>query len=397
MPKGAEWRAVITPIGPAPQVGKTDRETVGHMLTQQLAGVPLWIWGSFLAFVLGMLALDLGVFHRKAHEVKVKEALWWSAFWISLAMLFNVGIFMFWDQIYPASEYSPREAGTAFLTGYLVEKALSVDNLFIFLMFFSYLAVPAKYQHRVLFWGIMGAIVFRTIFIAAGAAMLKQYAWLSVIFGLFLVITGIKMYVLKDKKPDLENNPALRGLRKIMPITKEYHGQAFLTRINAKLWATPLLVALVLVEFTDIIFAIDSIPAIFAITSDPFIVYTSNIFAILGLRSLFFALHGIMGLFRYLSTALRCILVFIGGKMLYTYYMHTLGGDPSFKFPSLLSLGIIGGALALAVVLSMAIKPKPGEEDPHGIPPSESERFEDLPAQTGGEAELDAHREVEKV
>jgi tellurite resistance protein TerC len=324
----------------------------------ELAGIPIWIWGAFLAFVLAMLALDLGVFHRKAHEVKIKEALIWSAVWIGLAMLFNLGIFLLWDNIYPASEYTNKEAGLAFLAGYLVEKALSVDNIFVFLMVFAYFNVPAKYQHRVLFWGIIGALVFRAAFIAAGAALLKNFAWMTLIFGAFLIITGIKMVVLKDKKIEPDKNPVIKGFRKLVPVTKDYVGQKFFTRIDGRLWATPLFITLLFVEFTDIIFAVDSIPAIFAITSDPFIVFTSNVFAILGLRALFFALAGLLGMFHYLGYGLAGVLAFVGSKMVFTYYQHTLGGIPDYKFPIGLSLGIIMSILLTAVIVSLARPPK---------------------------------------
>jgi len=294
----------------------------------ELAGIPISIWGGFLAFVLAMLALDLGVFHRDAHEVDMKEALTWSGIWIALALVFNFCLYLFWDKIQPSSPYTPKEAGLAFLTGYVVEKALSVDNIFVFLMVFAYFNVPAKYQHRVLFWGIIGALIFRAVFIAAGSALLKQYAWMVLLFGGFLILTGIKMLIVKDKKIDPEKNPIVRGFRKLMPVTKDYVGQKFFTRIDGRLWATPLFIALIFVEFTDIVFAVDSIPAIFAITKDPFIVFTSNVFAILGLRALFFALAGLMNLFHYLGTGLAAILIFVGGKISYTYYMHTGGSQP---------------------------------------------------------------------
>lgn len=322
----------------------------------ELAGISIWIWGVFLAFVLGMLALDLGVFHRKAHVVKMKEALIWSGVWIGLALIFNYGLYLYWDQIQPGSAYSNKQAGLAFLTGYVVEKALSVDNIFVFLMVFSFFQVPAQYQHRVLFWGIIGALIFRAIFIAAGSTLLQNFGWMVLIFGGFLIFTGVKMVWLKDKKIDPDKNPAIRMFRKLVPVTEDYQGQSFFTRINGKLWATPLFVTLLFVEFTDIIFAVDSIPAIFAITKEPFIVFTSNVFAILGLRALFFALAGLMDLFHYLGYALAAILVFVGGKMVWTYYQHTLGGIPDYKFPIMFSLSIIVGILVLAIVLS-ALKP----------------------------------------
>lgn len=324
----------------------------------ELAGISVTIWGLFMVFVLGMLALDLGVFHRNAHVVKMKEALIWSGIWIGLALLFNLGLYFYWDQIQPGSTYSNKQAGLAFLTGYVVEKALSVDNIFVFLMVFAYFQVPAEYQHRVLFWGIIGALVFRALFIAAGASLLQNFAWMVLIFGAFLIVTGIKMIWLKDKKIDPDKNPIIRAFRKFVPVTETYHGQKFFTRINGRLWATPLFITLIFVEFTDIIFAVDSIPAIFAITKEPFIVFTSNVFAILGLRALFFALAGLMQLFHYLSYALASILVFVGGKMVWTYYQHTLGGLPEYKFPIALSLSIILGLLAVAILVSIVRPPK---------------------------------------
>jgi tellurite resistance protein TerC len=325
----------------------------------EVSGIPIWIWGSFLAFVFAMLALDLGVFHREAHDVKIKEALIWSAVWISLALLFNVGIWFAWDLIYPASEYTNSEAGIAFLTGYLVEKALSVDNIFVFLMVFSYFNVPSKYQHRVLFWGILGALIFRASFIAAGDALLKNFAWMVLVFGGFLIFTGIKMVALKDKKIEPEKNPLIKLVRRLIPVTPDYVGQRFFVRIDGKLWATPLFICLLFIEFTDIVFAVDSIPAIFAITRDPFIVFTSNVFAILGLRALFFAVAGLMKMFHYLGYGLAAILVFVGGKMCFTYYMH-VAVDPKWKFPIPLSLGVILGLLVLAMLVSWRFPPKDG-------------------------------------
>lgn len=335
----------------------------------ELAGIPIWIWGTFLAFVLGMLALDLGVFHKEAHEVKIKEALTWSAVWIALALVFNAGIFLFWESIYPKSEYSSQEAGMAFLAGYLVEKALSVDNIFVFLMVFAYFKVPAKYQHRVLFYGIVGALVFRSLFIAAGAALLENFFWLMIVFGAFLIFTGIKMVVIKDKEVDPERNPVIRGFRKMMPVTPNFVGQNFFTRIDGRLWATPLFITLLFIELTDIIFAVDSIPAIFAITKDPFIVFTSNVFAILGLRALFFALAGLMQLFHYLSYGLAAILVFVGGKMLYAYFEKAVYPDWP-KFHVGISLGIIVTILVVSIVVSIL---RPPAKPMHVLPASPSE------------------------
>ena len=300
-------------------------------------GSSLWI--GFNLFVLAMLALDLGVFHRKAHEVKIKEALAWSGVWIALAMVFNVIIW----------QWRGPEVGMQFLTGYLIEKALSVDNIFVFIMIFAYFKVPALLQHKVLFWGIIGALVMRAACIAAGITLLKQFHWLIYVFGAFLIITGIKMAVSKGKEIDPGKNPLLKGIRRLMPVTEEYHDDKFFIRRDAKLWATPLFVTLIFVELTDLIFAVDSIPAILSITQDPFIVYTSNVFAILGLRSLYFALSGIMGLFHYLHFGLSAVLVFVGAKMMLA---------DIYKVPIGVSLGVIAGILLLSVVASL-LRPQP--------------------------------------
>lgn len=322
------------------------------MMMMELANVPIWIWGAFLAFVLGMLALDLGVFHRDAHRIEIREALIWSAVWIGLAMVFNFVIFQYWHVIQPDSVYTNSEAGFAFLAGYIVEKSLSVDNIFVFLLILSYFAVPEKYQHRILFWGILGALIFRAIFIAAGAALLENFFWMMIVFGLFLLATGIKMLIVKDKKMEPEKNPVVKLARRFMRITPDYDGKKFFTRIKGKLWATPLFLVLLVIEFTDVIFAVDSIPAIFAITSDPFIVFTSNVFAILGLRALFFALAGLMQFFYYLGTGLAAVLMFVGVKMLYNYAEKVVVPEWP-KFPVALSLGIIASILIIAIVASM--------------------------------------------
>lgn len=327
------------------------------MLMQELAGIPLIYWAGFLTFVLGMLALDLGVFHKSAHKVEMKEALTWSAVWIALAFVFNGLIFGFWDKIQPGSQYSNNEAGFAFLAGYLVEKALSVDNVFVFVMVFSYFAVPDKYQHRVLFWGIIGALLFRAIFIAAGAVILEKFFWTMIIFGLFLIATGIKMAVVKGHGVDPAQNVVVRLTRKLFKVTDDYVGQKFFMRIDGKIWATPLFVVLILIEFTDVIFAIDSIPAIFAITQDPFLVFTSNVFAILGLRALYFALAGLMQLFHYLKYGLAAILVFVGGKMLYAYVEKAMIPDMP-KFPIAVSLGVIVSILVFSIFASKKWPPK---------------------------------------
>lgn len=294
----------------------------------------LYIWIGFNLFVLVMLALDLGVFHRKAHEVSMKEALTWSGVWVGLALIFNVIVYL----------WRGPEVGLQFLTGYLIEKSLSVDNIFVFVLLFSYFSVPSKYQHKVLFWGILGALIMRAIFIAAGATLIAKFHWIIYIFGAFLVFTGIRMAMNHGTKVDPEKNPVVKLFKKLFPVTNEYHGSKFWIREAGKWVATPLFVVLILVEVTDLIFAVDSIPAILAITSDPFIVYTSNVFAILGLRSLYFALAGLMHLFKYLHYGLAAILVFVGTKMLIT---------DLFKIPIGISLGVILLILVASIVPSL--------------------------------------------
>lgn len=299
----------------------------------------LFIWIAFNVFVLGMLALDLGVFHRKAHTVSIKEASIWSVVWVCLAMIFNVGIYFAWGS----------EKALEFLTGYVIEKSLSVDNLFVFLMIFQYFSTPSQYQHRVLFWGILGALILRAIFIAAGAALLATFHWMIYVFGAFLVVTGIKMLLQGDEKIEPEKNPVVRLFEKWVPISKEYDGQKFFVRRQGKIHATLLMLVLIVVETTDVIFAVDSIPAIFAITDDPFIVYTSNVFAILGLRALYFMLAGVMEMFVYLKVGLSFVLCFVGAKMMLI---------DIYKIPVGVSLSVIGGVLLLSILASWVIKPK---------------------------------------
>jgi tellurite resistance protein TerC len=294
----------------------------------------LWLWAGFNLFILAMLALDLGVFHRKSHEVSLKEATIWSAVWITLALLFNALIWQF----------RGPEVGVQFLTGYLIEKSLSVDNIFVIALLFGYFAVPAAYQHRVLFWGILGALVMRAGFILAGAALLDAFHWIIYLFGAFLIITGVKMAVFRNAEIHPENNPLLKLVRRLVPVTPAYREGKFFVRENGKLWATPLLLVLVMVESTDLVFAVDSIPAIFAVTNDPFIVYTSNVFAILGLRSLYFLLAGVMQKFVYLKLGLSAILVFVGVKMVVM---------DLYKIPSSVSLLVIATLLALSIGASL--------------------------------------------
>jgi tellurite resistance protein TerC len=304
----------------------------------------IWLWVGFNVFVLGMLALDLGVFHRKSHVVSIKEATVWSVVWISLALTFNAGIYFYWNTLIPDSSYSNSEAALAFLTGYLIEKSLSVDNIFVIALIFGYFAVPAAYQHRVLFWGILGALVMRAAMILAGAALLKEYHWIIYVFGAFLIFTGVKMFTHKDEELHPESNPVIKLVRKLIPVTKDYEADRFFVRHAGKLMATPLFLVLIMVETTDLVFAVDSIPAIFAVTQDPFIVYTSNVFAILGLRSLYFVLAGVIDKFYYLKMGLAVILTFVGAKMTMI---------DIYKIPTPVSLGVIATVLTIAVVASL--------------------------------------------
>ena len=327
-----------------------------------------WFYAGFLAFVLMMLALDLGVFHRDAHEVSIKEATAWSVVWVTLALAFNVGLYYYAAWKFPQDErlmaipgFNPDAAATAvgleYLTGYIVEKALSVDNIFVFVMVFAYFAVPKIYQHRVLFYGILGALVFRAIFIGAGS-FLMQFHWVIYVFGAFLIITGIKMMLVPDKEIDPEKNFLIRLFKKFVPVTPEYHGQKFFVSINKVLYATPLFVALLFIELTDIIFAVDSVPAIFAITKEPFIVFTSNIFAILGLRAMYFMLAGAIDKFYLLKYGLSVVLIFVGLKMV--WLNDAFGG----KFPIGYSLGFIGLTIAVSVVVSLMFPKKIESELP---------------------------------
>lgn len=304
----------------------------------------VWLWIGFNLFVLSMLALDLGVFHRNAHKVSIKEATVWSLVWISLAMVFNLGLYLFWDKVSPTSSYSNSEAALAFFTGYLIEKSLSVDNIFVFVLLFTFFAVPAIYQHRVLFWGILGALIMRGALIAVGAVLLKEFHWIIYLFGAFLIFTGIRMAIHRNEEMHPEQNPVVKLLRKIMPVTENYENDHFFIRRAGRLMATPLFLVLLIVESTDLVFAVDSIPAIFAVTDDPFIVYTSNVFAILGLRSLYFLLAGVVDKFYYLKLGLSFVLAFVGTKMVIV---------DLYKIPVGLSLGVIASILTVAVVASL--------------------------------------------
>ncbi len=294
----------------------------------------LWLWAGFNLFVLAMLAVDLGVFHRQAHAISLREAGIWSAVWIALALVFNLGV---WKFLGP-------QPGVEFLTGYLIEKSLSIDNIFVIALLFTYFKVPDKYQHRVLFWGILGALAMRAGFILGGAALLERFHWLIYLFGAFLVLTGVKMAFAPEQGVEPEKNPLVRLVRRLMPVTADFRGPAFFVREGGRRAATPLFLVLVMVEFTDLVFAVDSIPAIFAVTRDPFLVYTSNVFAILGLRSLYFLLAGVMHKFEYLKLGLAAILVFVGAKMALVDWV---------KVPAGISLAVIAAILGLAVAASL--------------------------------------------
>jgi tellurite resistance protein TerC len=294
----------------------------------------IWFWVGFIAFVLAMLALDLGVFNRTPHVVKAKEAGIWTAVWVGLALVFAAGLAVF----------QSHQAALTFLTGYVIEESLSIDNIFVIVLIFQYFAVPAQYQHRVLFWGILGALVMRGVFIGLGAALLARFEWIIYIFGALLVITGVRMAVKQDEEFDGDQNPVVKLVRRVLPLTSDYRGKHFFAIENGRRNATPLLLVLVLVEFTDLIFAIDSIPAIFGITRDPFLVFTSNIFAVMGLRSLFFLLATVVQKFHLLKYGLAVILTFVGAKMLLESWIHV---------PIMLSLGVVLGVLAASIVASL--------------------------------------------
>ncbi len=306
--------------------------------------VPLVFWIGFLAFVLVMLALDLGVFNRKAHTVSVREAGAWTAVWVSLALLFNLGLYF----------VAGPQIGLEFLTGYLIEYSLSVDNIFVFVLIFSAFSVPSQFQHRVLFWGILGALIMRGAMIALGATLIENFHWVIYIFGAFLVFAGVRMFFSSEGDTvDLEKNAVLRFLRRVFPVTDGYREAKFTVLEGGRRMITPLLLVLVMIELTDLVFALDSIPAIFAITQEPFIVFTSNIFAILGLRSLYFLLAGVIHKFVYLRYGLAFVLTFVGVKMLVEYF--------DVHIPILLSLGVIVGALATSIIASLL---SPKSKDP---------------------------------
>lgn len=313
-----------------------------------VAGSPLQ-WGAFFALIVGMLALDLGIFNRREHRIGMREALFWSVVWTAVGLTFNLWV----------DAHLGRQAGLEFLTGYVIERALSFDNIFVFVVLFNYFAVPAEQQHRVLYWGILGALASRGLFIALGTALISRFEWLIFLLGAFLVYTGVKIF--RDEEPEVhpERNPVLRAFRRFVPLTANYRGKRFFAREDGRLKATPLLLVLVVIECTDVVFAVDSIPAVFGVTRNAFIVFTSNIFAILGLRALYFLLAGLMVRFRYLGYGIGLVLVFVGCKML---------GHRWIEIPTGISLGIVLGVLALAILASL-LRPAP--------PPAEVEILQD--------------------
>lgn len=293
-----------------------------------------WLWGGFILFILAMLALDLGVFHRKTHTVSIKEAAIWSAVWITLAMLFNVGVYLI----------SGPESALQFFTGYLIEKSLSVDNIFVFALLFTAFAVPIAHQHRVLFWGVLGALVMRGVLIALGAVLLENFHWIIYLFGAFLIVAGMRMAFRKEAEVHPERNPFLRFVRRVLPITDGYEEDRFIVKRAGRVLFTPLLLALVVVELTDLLFALDSIPAIFAVTQNPLLVYTSNVFAVLGLRSLYFVFAHAMHTFTYLKVGLAVVLTFVGVKMVLADVYH---------IPTILALAAIVAILGAAIIASV--------------------------------------------
>lgn len=309
-------------------------------------GTSIYFWIGFHLFVFLMLALDLGVFNKKTHKISVREAIVWSCVWISLALLFNLFIYL-------DPDFGKTKA-LEFLTGYVIEYSLSVDNIFIFILIFSYFGIKDQYQHKILFWGILGALIMRGIFIFAGIALISRFHWIVIIFGGFLVFTGIRMLFQKETEVDPEKNAIVHFFKRFLPVTHTYHEDKLFIRQNRKFYATPLFLVLVIIESSDLIFAVDSIPAILAISQDRFIVYTSNIFAILGLRSLYFAIAGIMGYFRYLKVGLAFVLTFVGSKMLLAFF--------GFDIPIVLSLLIIVGILVISILSSVVFPPAPDKE-----------------------------------
>ena len=312
----------------------------------------LWLWIAFNLFVLVVLALDLGVLHRRPHTISLREAAVWSIIWVAVSLAFNLGLLHWYG----------RARALEFFTGYLIELSLSVDNLFVFILLFKYFAVDKRHQHRVLFWGILGVLVMRGAMIGLGVVLIRRFEWVLYLFGAFLIYAGLKMMLRKDEQVHPERNPVFRWARKFLPMTKEYVGQKMFVRSEGVWRATPLFLVLLVVETTDLAFALDSIPAIFGITRDPFIVYTSNVFAILGLRSLYFLLAGVLQYFRYLDEGLSVVLMFIGAKMLAEYWFH---------IPTHISLAVVGVVLSIAVIASVIAGPEEARASGKSAPKSE--------------------------
>ena len=312
-----------------------------------------WLWAGFVVLVLGMLALDLGVFHRKSHVVSIREAAMWTAVWVVTALIFGVGVYFLYEHnilgigVEVGHNLLGHQAVVQYLTGYIIEKSLSLDNVFVFALLFSYFTVPPEYRHRVLFWGILGALIMRGVMIAAGAALIARFSWMVYVFGGLLLLTALRMLVSKHEKVEPDRNPLVRMARRIFPVSEHFEEERFFTRIDGKRAVTPLMLVLLVVESTDVVFAVDSIPAIFAVTQDPFLVFTSNVFAILGLRSLYFVLAGVIEKFRYMKLSLVVILAYVGVKMLLEHHV---------PISTLLSLGIIVGILTTGVVASVVAR-----------------------------------------
>jgi tellurite resistance protein TerC len=342
----------------------------------ETVGTPLQ-WGFFFALIIGLLALDLGVFNRREHRIGLREALFWSVVWTVIALLFN-----YWVHYRFGSQPGAEKIGLEFLTAYIIERSLSFDNIFVFIVIFNYFAVPAEYQHRVLFWGILGALVSRGAFIAMGTALLARFAWLIFIFGGFLVYTGIKILFQKETEVHPERNPVVKAFQRFVPLTGGYHGKRFFVREDGRPKATPLMLVLVVVEATDVVFAVDSIPAVFGVTTNAFIVFTSNIFAILGLRALYFLLAGLMHRFRYLGFGLGLVLVFVGAKMLLNEWV---------PIPIELSLGVVLTILTAAIVVSL-LRPAPPEAEPVIHDPTENPETDFQRSQAARELEIEAEK-----
>ncbi|MCK6484204.1 MAG: TerC family protein [Phycisphaerae bacterium] len=331
----------------------------------------VWLWVGFIVLVLGMLALDLGVFHRRPHVIGTREALAWTAFWVIIALLFNSAVYYMYEHhwlgigLHIGHQLGGRQAALEFFSGYLIEKSLSLDNIFVIAMIFAYFRVPAVYQHRVLFWGILGALIMRGVMIAAGVALIRRFDWITYVFGAILFLTAVKMLLTSEESVEPENNILVRVARRWYPVSPNFEGQRFFTRIDGRAAVTPLFLVLLVVESTDVLFAVDSIPAIFAVTRDPFIVFTSNVFAILGLRSLYFALASLMDRFRYLKLSLVFVLAFVGVKMILAHaFPDALSIEASLiVICSILAVGMLASVLAARRMGRLGLRAGPAESD----------------------------------